>query len=61
MKNQWIHCPNCDHRLFFLRAGYGINLEIKCSSCKAIITIQDMEDRRNAKHANDQKTAKERV
>ena len=36
----WIHCPNCGHRLFFNKGGSFL-IEIKCTSCKRIMTIDE--------------------
>ena len=36
--SKWIHCPMCDHRLFFVRGG-AFHLEIKCSSCKRVLEV----------------------
>lgn len=36
---KWIHCPKCDHRLFYDR-GKGFDIEIKCPSCKRILNIK---------------------
>ena len=41
MKNRWIHCPLCQHRLFFLRVSDRLDMEIKCTSCKSIVRIDD--------------------
>lgn len=38
MRNQWVHCPHCGHRMFFIRNG-DFKIEIKCTSCKRIIDI----------------------
>ena len=38
MNAKWIHCPECDHRMFFLDKG-EFRIEIKCSSCKRIIVV----------------------
>ena len=36
--NRWARCPQCGHKLF---KDFGqADIEIKCSSCKAIVTIQ---------------------
>lgn len=40
---KWIHCPKCGHRMFFLREG-TFQMEIKCTSCKDIITIDVRKD-----------------
>lgn len=37
--NKWIHCPACDHRMFYLENGEEFRIEIKCSSCKRIIAV----------------------
>lgn len=63
MRNQWIHCPLCGHRLFFIKVADRIDMEVKCTSCKSIVRVSD--DRGNEvirydsrkKNANDQKTA----
>ena len=36
----WVHCPECGHRLFFNKGGKFF-IEIKCSSCKKILTIDE--------------------
>lgn len=36
---KWIHCPKCDHRLFYDR-GKGFDIEIKCPSCKRVMNIK---------------------
>ena len=38
MASNWIHCPECGHRLFFNKGGEFL-IEIKCPSCKQIMTI----------------------
>jgi len=38
VSNKWVHCPRCGHRMFFLRNG-DFDIEIKCTSCKAIVKI----------------------
>lgn len=38
VSNKWIHCPKCDHRMFYLDKG-EFRIEIKCSSCKRIIVV----------------------
>ena len=44
--SKWIHCPNCGHRLFFLRDG-AFSIEIKCTSCKKIMNLEDGNVRSN--------------
>ncbi len=34
--SNWIHCPACDHRMFYSK-GTAFDIEIKCPSCKRII------------------------
>ena len=46
-KYNWIKCRNCGHKLFKLEDGSGnapVRLEIKCSSCKAVCTIELSQD-----------------
>lgn len=38
MSARWIHCPKCGHRLFYNKGG-TFEIEIKCPSCKNIMTI----------------------
>ena len=38
VSNKWVHCPRCGHRMFFLRNG-DFDIEIKCTSCKAIVNL----------------------
>lgn len=38
MTNKWVHCPECGHRMFFLKEGFFL-IEIKCTSCKRIVKI----------------------
>lgn len=38
MSGRWIHCPKCGHRLFYNKGG-TFEIEIKCPSCKSIMTI----------------------
>lgn len=39
--NSWVQCPKCGHKLFAMKSELGnANLEIKCSSCKAIVHIR---------------------
>lgn len=38
MNARWIHCPKCGHRLFYNKGG-TFEIEIKCPSCKSIMTI----------------------
>lgn len=41
MGSNWIRCPKCGHKLFRCDStGAGMKLEIKCSSCKSILTLQ---------------------
>lgn len=39
MQSKWIRCPKCGHKLFKYE-GERTKLEIKCSSCKAIVEIR---------------------
>ena len=45
----WVHCPECGHRLFFDKGGKFF-IEIKCSSCKRILTINEGVCRKNETH-----------
>lgn len=36
--NRWVHCPKCGHRMFFIRNA-DFDIEIKCTSCKAIVNL----------------------
>lgn len=36
--NRWVHCPKCGHRMFFIHAA-EFSIEIKCTSCKAIVNL----------------------
>ena len=38
----WVRCPNCGHKFFSVSQQDGLNteLEIKCSSCKAIVKVK---------------------
>jgi len=36
--SNWVHCPACGHRLFYNKGGDFL-IEIKCTSCKRILTI----------------------
>ena len=40
--SKWVHCPVCDHRMFWNRGG-TFDIEIKCPSCKRIINLTDKE------------------
>ena len=35
--SRWIRCPKCGHKLF--KDFEYANVEIKCSSCKSIVTV----------------------
>lgn len=37
MQERWVRCPTCGHKLFKDRGRADV--EIKCSSCKGIVTI----------------------
>ena len=47
MENKWFHCPRCGHRMFFLKEG-NFTMEIKCTSCKQIITLNTTEAENDA-------------
>lgn len=36
---KWCRCPKCGHKLFKYMDGKA-TLNIKCSSCKAVVTIE---------------------
>lgn len=40
---EWCKCPKCGHKMFKLlsneASGDGVKIEIKCSSCKAIVNV----------------------
>lgn len=38
--SNWVHCPACGHRLFYNKGGHFL-IEIKCTSCKRILTIDE--------------------
>lgn len=38
MQAEWVHCPECGHRLFLLKSK-DIHIEIKCPSCKKVIEL----------------------
>lgn len=41
MNNSWVQCPKCGHKLFALKRPQGVvSLEIKCSSCKEIVSVR---------------------
>lgn len=40
MASNWVHCPVCGHRLFYNKGGKFL-IEIKCTSCKRILTIDE--------------------
>ncbi len=37
----WVRCPRCNHKLFRVLTdnSHIANIEIKCSSCRAIVTF----------------------
>lgn len=38
-RSNWMHCPECDHRMFWNK-GEAFDIEIKCPSCKRIIHFE---------------------
>lgn len=36
---QWVQCPQCSNKLFGVRHAKDMNIQIKCRSCRALVTI----------------------
>lgn len=38
---KWVRCPNCTHKMFKMaeEESNNISINIKCSSCKRIMTV----------------------
>ena len=38
---RWVRCSNCNHKMFKITDGESnnISINIKCSSCKRIMTV----------------------
>lgn len=37
--NKWVNCPYCGHKMFRWIDGKWV-LEVKCTSCKRIVTLE---------------------
>ena len=37
---EWVACPKCSHKMFKVVKPGSTEIEMKCPSCKAIITIK---------------------
>ena len=36
---RWVKCPQCSNKLFGVRRAKDVDIQIKCRSCRALVTF----------------------